>query len=73
MKAELKKAFEDALKFKKCQEVNSDDEFCNQYVTEDENCGICPYFVKDIDGYEAEEKVLNYALGLYEEGKLQTI
>lgn len=72
MKEDIKKVFEEALKFKKCQE-QSPEEFCSQYIIEDDNCGECPYFVEEAAGYEAEEKVLDYALGLFEEGKLNTL
>jgi len=72
MDKETKKAFEEALKFKKCQEVNTE-EFCSQYIKEDENCGECPHFVEEAQGFEAEEKVLNYALNLFEQGKLETV
>lgn len=72
MKEDIKKAFEEALKFKKCQEQN-EGEFCSQYIIEDDNCGECPHFVEEATGYEAEEIALDYALSLCEAGKLDTI
>ena len=72
MKEDIKKAFEEALKFKKCQE-QSPEEFCIQYVKGLDNCGACPYYIEESTGYQAEEKVLDYALDLFEVGKLNTL
>lgn len=72
MKEEIKKAFEEALKFKKCMDQENK-EICNQYVVEDDDCGDCPYFNTEAVGSEAEAIVLDYALSLYEEGKLNNL
>lgn len=72
MKEDIKKAFEEALKFKKCQDRN-EGEFCSQYIVKDDDCGDCPYFVEEAAGCEAEVIVLDYALRLFEEGKLNTL
>lgn len=72
MNEEMRKAFEEAMKFKKCQEQPSE-EFCSKYIKEDENCGDCPYYIKEVQGIESEVKVLDFALKLFEEGKLDNL
>ena len=72
MNQDIRKAFEEALKFKKCEEQNPE-EFCSQYIVKDDDCGECPYFVEEAAGCEAEVIVLDYALSLFEEGKLNTL
>ena len=69
MQGEMRKVFKEALKFKKCQEV-AKEEFCATYIKEDDDCGDCPYYIDEAEGFIQEEKVLDFALELFEEGKL---
>jgi len=72
MNEKMRKAFEEALKFKKCQEQDPE-EFCSMYIKEDESCGDCPHHVEEAQGIESEVKVLDFALKLFEEGKLDDL